>query len=54
MFHRKEIDLGEGRSTRDELIIFISGCVFISCFFIKMKSLEFGGVYVRGKLWPLG
>jgi hypothetical protein len=28
MFHRREIDLGVGKSISDEFIIFISGCVF--------------------------
>lgn len=39
MFHIVEIDLGVGRSVSDELIIFISGFDFFSCFCI----LEGGG-----------
>ena len=41
-FHRKEIDLGDGRSIRDLFIIFINGCVFISCFFIRRRILWIG------------
>ncbi len=50
MFHNREIDLGDGRSTSDELTIFISGWVFISCFFIRRRSLRFGGDCDRGRL----
>jgi len=47
-FHRKEIDLGEGRSIRDLFIIFIKGWVFISCFFIRMRILLIGLGYTLG------
>ena len=41
-FHRNEIEVGVGRSIRDFFIILVIGLLFISCFFIKMKSLVFG------------
>jgi hypothetical protein len=41
-FHRNEIEVGVGRSKRDFFIRFVIGFIFISCFFIKMKCLEFG------------
>ena len=40
-FHRNEIDVGVGRSIRDFFIKFVTGFIFISCFFIRMRSLEF-------------
>lgn len=50
MFHRREIDLGVGKSISDEFIIFISGCVFISCFFIKKMNSRFDGDCARERL----
>jgi hypothetical protein len=54
MFHRIEIDEGDGRSIRDELIIFVRGTSLISCFFIRMKSLELDLGYGLGRLVRLG
>lgn len=50
IFHMSEMDLGVGRSIREDVSIFISGWVFISCFFIRMMSLGFGVVCARGIL----
>lgn len=47
MFHMSEIDLGEGRSMRDEFSIFMMKCVFDSCFFIRRMSLVSGAVCVH-------
>lgn len=41
-FHRNEIDVGVGRSKRDFFIRFVTGLLFISCFFIRMRNLGFG------------
>jgi len=41
-FHRKEIEVGVGRSIRDFFIRFVTGFIFISCFFIRMRYLGFG------------
>jgi len=41
-FHRNEIDVGVGRSKRDFFIRFVTGLLFISCFFIRMRNLVFG------------
>jgi hypothetical protein len=40
-FHRNEIEVGVGKSSRDFFIRFVIGLFFISCIFIKMKSLMF-------------
>jgi hypothetical protein len=42
MFHRNEIEEGDGRSIRDEFIIFVRGTSFTICFFIRMMRLGFG------------
>jgi len=42
MFHRNEIEEGEGRSIKDEFIIFERGASFTICFFIRMMRLGFG------------
>jgi len=41
-FHRNEIEVGVGKSMRDFFIKFVTGLLFISCFFIRMRNLEFG------------
>jgi len=41
-FHKNEIDLGDGRSARDDFKMEAIGWVFISCCFIRMKNLGFG------------
>jgi len=46
MFHRKEMEVGEGRSSREDFVIFVIGFFFHSCVFIK------GGVYCLG--WIVG
>jgi hypothetical protein len=35
MFHRNEIDEGDGRSISDEFIIFVNGISLIFCVFIR-------------------
>lgn len=42
MFHRKEIDVGQGRSISDFFIMFVMGFFLISCFFIRMMMIVFG------------
>jgi hypothetical protein len=42
MFHRNEIEVGDGRSIRDEFTIFVKGTSLIICFFIRMMRLRFG------------
>jgi FtsH-binding integral membrane protein len=41
MFHRNEIEDGEGRSRRDEFIIFVSGISLIFCVFIRKMMTAF-------------
>jgi hypothetical protein len=41
MFHRNEIEEGDGRSIRDEFIIFVMGTSFTICFFIRTMRLGF-------------
>lgn len=38
MFHRNEIELGVGRSAREDFTMDAMGWVFIVCFCIKMMS----------------
>ncbi len=40
-FHKKEIEVGEGKSRRDFFIIEVIGFIFSSCFFIKMTMKGF-------------
>ncbi len=42
MFHRNEIEDGDGRSSSDEFIIFVSGISLIFCFFIRKRRRAFG------------
>ena len=46
-FHRNEIEVGVGRSRRDFFIRFVTGLLFISCVFIRMRCLKFGSGDVR-------
>lgn len=42
MFHIKEIEVGVGRSKRDDFIIFNIGFILDSCFFIKSLWMLLG------------
>jgi hypothetical protein len=53
MFHRNEIEVGDGKSTRDEFIIFVRGASLIICFFIRMRMLGFGWGCGLVRLRPL-
>lgn len=55
-FHKNEIEVGVGRSSSDFFIRFVIGLFFISCVFIRMKSLGFdlGGVREMIQLEGLG
>jgi len=41
-FHKKEIEVGVGKSSRDFFIMFVMGLIFIICLFIKRRCLSFG------------
>jgi hypothetical protein len=40
MFHMNEIEDGDGRSIRDELIIFVNGTSLIFCVFIRRLRIR--------------
>jgi len=54
MFHMNEIEEGEGRSRRDEFIIFVSGISLIFCVFIRRMRKAFGLGCELVLLWLLG
>ena len=56
MFHKNEIEVGVGRSSKDFFIMFDIGFSFINCVFIKMMCLLFdlGGDRVLLLLVSLG
>jgi len=53
-FHRNEIEVGVGKSRRDFFIRLAIGFIFISCFFIRMRSLMFGLGGVRERIRLVG
>lgn len=42
MFHRNEMEVGDGRSRRELFISFVSGISFTFWFFIRMRRIRFG------------
>jgi hypothetical protein len=42
MFHRNEIEDGDGRSSSDEFIIFVNGISLIFCVFIRKMRIVSG------------
>lgn len=53
MFHRNEIEDGEGRSRRDEFIIFVNGISLIFCVFIRKMMIGFDSGCGLVLLWLL-
>jgi hypothetical protein len=54
MFQSNEIDLGVGRSAKEDLIIEANGWIFITWVFIKMMRSGPGMGYVHGWIGTLG
>jgi len=52
-FHRNEIEVGVGKSISDFFIRFVTGFIFISWVFIRMKNLMFGLGGDRGMILPI-